>query len=211
MSTFPSLRLLYILASPATARLLQEGIAAIPWWFWVVMAAALIGVLWLLFNQPKEIEPIQPERKTSSLSEQVDEKTSVTPFDLEPDETDSDPVAAETQQTDDDETSRPFVEEFPENPTEAPSFEPYLPDFDDLTVIEGIGPKIHMLLKQADIHTFAALAEKNPEELHVILAGGGIFLTDPSSWPEQSSLAAEGRWEELRILQKNLKGGRNIS
>ena len=31
---------------------------------------------------------------------------------------------------------------------------------------------------------------------------------DPTSWPEQARLAAEGMWDQLKTLQDGLKGGR---
>ena len=34
-------------------------------------------------------------------------------------------------------------------------------------------------------------------------------MHDPTSWPDQSMLAAEGRWEELEELQDVLLGGRD--
>jgi len=33
-------------------------------------------------------------------------------------------------------------------------------------------------------------------------------MHDPSTWPNQSQLAADGKMDELKILQDNLKGGK---
>ena len=33
-------------------------------------------------------------------------------------------------------------------------------------------------------------------------------MIDPSTWPEQASLAAAGEWDALQALQDELKGGR---
>jgi hypothetical protein len=80
---------------------------------------------------------------------------------------------------------------------------------DDLTRIEGIGPKISGLLQQAGISTFADLAGTGVERLQGIIAAAGLTaLADPASWPEQASLAAQGQWERLQALQDELKGGR---
>lgn len=81
---------------------------------------------------------------------------------------------------------------------------------DDLTKVEGIGPKVQSLLNQAGIKTFAQLAAKSPEELDAILdAAGSIYKAmDETSWPKQAALAAEGKWEELEKLQDELVGGR---
>jgi len=81
---------------------------------------------------------------------------------------------------------------------------------DDLSKIEGIGPKISELLQAADIKTFAQLAKAEAGRLSQILeeAGPQFKLADPSTWPKQAALAAAGKWEELETLQDQLKGGR---
>ena len=80
---------------------------------------------------------------------------------------------------------------------------------DDLTVIEGIGPKINELLINDGIKTFAQLAEAKIEVIQNILdkAGPRFALAKPGTWPKQALLAAENRWAELKTLQDNLKGG----
>lgn len=81
---------------------------------------------------------------------------------------------------------------------------------DDLTRIEGIGPKIQELLYAANIHTFAKLANTDTSRLKSILddAGDRYQMHEPKTWPEQAQLAADGRWEELDKLQDLLRGGR---
>ncbi len=81
---------------------------------------------------------------------------------------------------------------------------------DDLTKIEGIGPKVQGLFNQAGIHTFAQLAAKTPEELDAILdAAGSIYKAmDETTWPRQAKLAADGKWDELKKLQDELIGGK---
>jgi predicted flap endonuclease-1-like 5' DNA nuclease len=80
---------------------------------------------------------------------------------------------------------------------------------DDLTVIEGIGPKIADLLDGHDIRTFAVLAGTTVEHLREILnAGGASFrLADPTTWPRQARLAANRDWERLQQLKQQLAGG----
>ena len=81
---------------------------------------------------------------------------------------------------------------------------------DDLTKIEGVGPKVKELLNQAGISTFAELAKCTPEQLNEILdVAGSIYKAmDKKSWPKQAGLAAEGKWEDLQKLQDELVGGR---
>jgi predicted flap endonuclease-1-like 5' DNA nuclease len=83
------------------------------------------------------------------------------------------------------------------------------PDTQDLKIIEGIGPKISDLLRNANIVTFDQLANTPLEQLDLILTNARLrHLADPGTWPEQARLAASGDWEELQRLQGTLKGGR---
>ena len=81
---------------------------------------------------------------------------------------------------------------------------------DDLTRIEGIGPKIETLLYDDRIFTFTDLAAASVDRLRRILRSGGdrFKMHDPTSWPDQAKLAAEGRWAELQEFQDVLQGGR---
>ncbi len=79
---------------------------------------------------------------------------------------------------------------------------------DDLTKIEGIGPKIASVFNAAGITNFAQLAGFDVEKLQKILDDAGIRLGDPSTWAEQAKLAAEGDWDALQKLQDELQGGR---
>ncbi len=81
---------------------------------------------------------------------------------------------------------------------------------DDLTRIEGIGPKISELLKDAGFTSFADLAVANPEKIREILAeAGGTFAShDPETWPKQAEMARDGKWDELKVWQDELDGGR---
>ncbi len=83
---------------------------------------------------------------------------------------------------------------------------------DDLKIIEGIGPKITQLLNNAGINTWQELAAAEISQLKAILdaAGEHYRIHDPGTWPAQARLAAEGRWEELKQYQDELKGGREV-
>ena len=83
---------------------------------------------------------------------------------------------------------------------------------DDLTKIEGIGPKVAEVLHEAGITTFAKLAESKAKDIEEILekSGGHFNAQDPTSWPEQSQLATDGKWDELKVLQDKLIAGRDV-
>lgn len=75
---------------------------------------------------------------------------------------------------------------------------------DDLTKIEGIGPKTAALLQKNGITTYQDLAGITMEKLEGILtAGGGAFLRHGhETWAGQAQLAATGEWGALEEWQK---------
>ncbi len=78
---------------------------------------------------------------------------------------------------------------------------------DDLKKIEGIGPKIASTLVEAGIATFADLAKAKPAKISEIIEGvRGNHV--PDTWPQQAKLAADGKWDELKVLQDKLDGGK---
>lgn len=81
---------------------------------------------------------------------------------------------------------------------------------DDLKKVEGIGPKIAEIFNDAGINTFADLAATPVEKLTELLAEAGprYMSHNPTTWPQQAQLAADGKWDELDELQKSLDGGR---
>lgn len=95
-------------------------------------------------------------------------------------------------------------------PAEKPAKADKKPQGDDLTLIEGIGPKIAEVFVAAGLASFADLAAKSAEELKVILTEAGdqfnIAVTD--TWPQQAQLAADGKFDELKKWQDELDGGK---
>ena len=84
---------------------------------------------------------------------------------------------------------------------------------DDLTRIEGIGPRIAGVLGDAGIRTFAQLSRTEIDWISSILEQADprlLRLADPTTWPEQARLAAAGDTEALNRLQDELKGGRRV-
>lgn len=111
----------------------------------------------------------------------------------------------------------PMMEQKPEKKTKksVPTAEPAQApadssERDDLTVIEGIGPKLQLLLNQYGVFTYRQLAETDVPRLKEILANAGpqLAMHDPGTWPSQANLAANDQWDTLKSVQGFLKGGK---
>ena len=83
---------------------------------------------------------------------------------------------------------------------------------DDLTIIEGIGPKAAEVLIVAGISTFAQLAATSADKVKEILtsATARVGHLDPTTWAQQSQLAADGKMEELEELKLKLNNGKEV-
>jgi predicted flap endonuclease-1-like 5' DNA nuclease len=79
----------------------------------------------------------------------------------------------------------------------------------DLTIVEGIGPKINALFNDNGIKTFAQLAAATVPQMRAILDKGGsrFRIANPGTWAQQAALAAANKWTELKKLQDELSGG----
>ena len=80
---------------------------------------------------------------------------------------------------------------------------------DDLTKVEGIGPKVQEHLNNAGIFTWAQLSRTESDKIKTILEPHGAVYQrmNPGTWPEQAKMAHEGRWDELEKWQDELDGG----
>ena len=80
---------------------------------------------------------------------------------------------------------------------------------DDLTKIEGVGPKAAEALVAAGIASYADLSATDAEKVKTILTEASPRLAhlDPGSWAKQAKMAADGQWDELKEWQDNAKGG----
>ncbi len=80
---------------------------------------------------------------------------------------------------------------------------------DDLTKIEGVGPKIAEALVEAGLKTFADVAKSTVEAIKEILSKHPRLASkDPSTWVKQAEMAAQGKWDELKKWQDELDGGK---
>jgi ribosomal protein L31 len=78
----------------------------------------------------------------------------------------------------------------------------------DLTIVEGIGPKIAELLVSKGISTFALLADAPVTDIQDILDENSLGGHKADTWPTQAALARDGKMEELETLKKELDGGK---
>lgn len=77
---------------------------------------------------------------------------------------------------------------------------------DDLTQIEGIGPKFSRTLIAAEIKTFHQLARTTEFELRKTLKQAGFqYAPGIDTWAQQAELAARQDWNRLREYQDILK------
>jgi predicted flap endonuclease-1-like 5' DNA nuclease len=85
-------------------------------------------------------------------------------------------------------------------------------ELDDLTLIEGIGPKIADLCDGIGIQTWRDLAQTEVSLLRTMLhdAGARFRSHDPSTWPEQAALLADGRWAEFRAYTERRGEDRTV-
>jgi large subunit ribosomal protein L21 len=83
---------------------------------------------------------------------------------------------------------------------------------DDLKKIEGIGPKAAEALVAAGVDTFAKLASTSVDSIKEIFDASTSKLShlDPTTWAQQATLAAEGKWDDLQKLQDELNGGKAV-
>jgi predicted flap endonuclease-1-like 5' DNA nuclease len=182
------------------------------WWFWLVLLVVASAVIaWLLGREANQSpsRPVAVERPTDApLPAPPPVRLTTPPVTVmpEPPSAESEPmpepkpativaeVAAVQAQTDADSAGVT-----PPPPLSAP---------DDLTRIEGIGPKIRTILQAAGIRTFADLADADATHLKQILVDAGLRIHNPASWPQQAALAQTGQWDALKTLQSQLSAGR---
>jgi len=106
-----------------------------------------------------------------------------------------------------DETTEPAAQDEPQASAAPAEQAP-----DDLTMIEGIGPKISGALIAAGVNTFAKLAAMQPEEIERVVRSAGVRMVGKAeTWTKQAALAAEGKFDELRAYQQTLTAGRSTS
>ena len=178
-------------------------------WFWIILFVLVVFIVaWLLLRNTK-VPP--PDLHTGHGHESHDEHASHEEHGAEEPAAHEEAAAAvETPPVlEEAPPAEPVVEEAAPVVTgvvEGAAEEIRLPD--DLTILEGIGPKAGEALNAAGITTFAQLAAADLEQIKAILAANGLRLLDPGTWKEQAALAADGKMDDLQALMASLKGGR---
>lgn len=78
---------------------------------------------------------------------------------------------------------------------------------DDLTRLNGIGPKLAEAMDAAGINRYTQLAALSVEEVNGRLAASGIRYSKVTaeSWAAQAQLASAGDWDGLKNYQASLK------
>jgi len=193
----------------------QEGstglLGGLPWYIWLGLFVLAVLFLWWRLSRSAAVfdeENAQLEAHEDEHGHEdehaVSEEISQGEVEEEEATTDSEGslAAAEVEQEVETESS-PVVHEEPVGSDQVM--------VDDLTKIEGIGPKINQLLQDAGISTFDALAAADTGRLSEIVLQAGLRMANVNSWPAQASLAAEGKWDELAAYQDRLKGGREVA
>lgn len=84
---------------------------------------------------------------------------------------------------------------------------------DNLTVIEGIGPKTQAALYNSGITTYAQVASTSAEDLHRIVKVENKvqIVGDSATWPKQAQFLVDGDADGLKAYQDRLVGGREPS
>lgn len=80
----------------------------------------------------------------------------------------------------------------------------------DLTIIEGIGPKVQQVLNSHNIFTFSDIVQSSVDSMRQILKAHKLYIINPSTWAEQAQLVIENKMDELKVLQLALKNGKRI-
>jgi predicted flap endonuclease-1-like 5' DNA nuclease len=189
------------------AAVAAQATAAAPpgsWWLWLVLLLLCsLGVAWLLHRE--NVQPAsKPGETAASAPAQAGPAATYERTTIEDrpahNEQSTAPRAA-TVSTTPHEATRPAV-----SGTGAKTNG--IGVADDLTAIEGIGPKIREVLQRADILTFSDLAGADVGDLKQILLDAGLRVNNPATWPAQAALAAAGKWDDLKAMQVQLKAGR---
>ena len=182
---------------------------SLPWWLWLLLFLIVVAlVVWALtrssttekstVHKPTIEEHAEGSHHDDGFRHQPSESV---------DEMQAEPVLAEFETEPEiiqpADVSIGVESEGPDNRSTIIDFKP-----DDLTVIEGIGPKIKLILAEAGITRFDQLAECEVDHLAGIMKNANLRIANPKTWPSQARMAAAGEWDKLQSYQERLNAGR---
>ena len=199
---------------------LMKGLA------WVLLAV-LLGIVigWLLRSVAARRQIERAKRGRVEADDHTElERLQARVANLEPVVNERDRLRAELEQIQNEQSSRTGPDPGDAATAAAPSGEPPPSvdvaaaesvlgariELDDLTVVEGIGPKTAELCQGIGIRTWAELSTTEVSLLRTMLddAGQRFKAHDPSTWPEQARLLAAGDWTAFAALTEQLDSGR---
>lgn len=186
------------------------------WWLWLLLLLLFsLLVAWLLGRESDRgrLAPATAARSTTEPPPTTPPVRTTPPTLPATHDADAGHVVASTSQPTEPPAAPSHTEPVEEpTPTPAPQAEPapapVTTEVDDLTKIEGIGPKIKRVLHEAGVRTYSDLAGSDVSALKQILVDAGLRIHNPATWPEQAALAAIEQWDELKALQSQLSAGR---
>lgn len=192
-----------------TSLQLQASFAGLSWEWWLIILLLIILLVWWLITRQG--------RDSRSIDESATRHADVHSQEHASEPAQEGPIMPASESV---ESPQPFVAAIaPEPPGQVIEAAPPMPEpanqepnssHDNIEIIEGIGPKIAAILKEAGISTFSQLSTTSPARLLEILHASGLRVNDPTSWPDQARLAAAGDWEGLQKMQDSLKAGRRM-
>ena len=80
-----------------------------------------------------------------------------------------------------------------------------LPIIEDLTRLNGIGPKLAEAMQAAGIHNYTQLSTMTADDIATRLNGVRYNKNLLESWPKQAAFAAQQDWNGLKQFQASLK------
>lgn len=200
------------------------------WWIWLLIAIAIILLLWWLASRSKNKKAAAAAASVTAAATTAAAATSHAAKEASDKvKAEAEHLKAEHEQHKAQKAAAEAAAKFSRASASAPKIDfgggaAGLPDLEagraaighskkldpnDLTVVEGIGPKISSILNQGGISTWHDLAATDPSEIQDLLhqAGPQYNIHQPHTWPQQAALLKNGQWDEFNKLTAQLKGG----
>jgi predicted flap endonuclease-1-like 5' DNA nuclease len=178
-----------------------------PWfliWLLLIIGLAAVVISWAMNRTEQKIVPAQAATEANGSSSAAEPHRAEAVAEKGPEPSPKSEAQLEAVPAEEVEEAAPTSAPSTDTAAEGPVAT------DDLTRIEGIGPKTSGVLREAGISSYDQLAAVDSSHLKQILKDANLRLGDPTTWPEQARLAASGDWDGLETLQDQLSGGRQV-